>query len=188
MTNRRLIIAGFLAMTNAVLSIPFLILSENLGERDDLLATAVQAGILLVGLILFTGIALFLKRLLNSHHAFNGADNHIDFLITTNIIMGCAGIAALFLPAWEEPLILFYLLLVVAFGVGQILLGFKLLKLPAPLRGMLKPFCIFTIVTGFLVSSVYLLSFGVITGAIADVMLGTIFFQAVERPGSPEAG
>lgn len=188
MTNRKLILAGFLAMTSALLSIPFLILSENLGERDDLLATAIQTGILLVGIILFTCLALFLKRLLNYRHAFDGADNYIDFLVTTNIIMGCSGIAGLFLPAWEEPLSRFYLLLIIAFGVGHILLGFKLLKLSDPLKGMLKPYCVFTVATGFLIASVYLLSFGVITGAIADVMLGTIFFQAVERPGSPAAG
>lgn len=185
MTNRRLICAGFLAMTSAVLSVPFLILSESLVERDDFLANVLQTGILLIGLALFTCLAAFLKRLLNTRHAFTGADNYIDFLITTNIIMCCSGIAALFLPAWEKPLSQFYLLLVIAFGVGHILLGFKLFKLSDPLKGMLKPYCIFTIATGFLLSSVYLISFGVITGAIADVMLGTIFFQSVEHPDSP---
>jgi hypothetical protein len=43
---------------------------------------------------------------------------------------------------------------------------------------MLKPYGIFTIITGALIASVIFLPAAVITGAISDVMLGTIFFQA----------
>lgn len=182
MTDKKLRWAGLLAMTSAVLGIPFMILSYYLNDRDDLLAHALQATTYLVGLFLFIYLASFLKRLLNTRHSFYDVDNYIDFLITTNLIMVMAGIAGLFLPALEEPLNLFSILLIIAFGVAHILFGFKLLKLSDSLKGMLKPYCFFTIATGVLISSIVLIPFGVITGAITDVMLGTIFFQAVVKP------
>jgi len=175
-------------MTSAVLSIPFLILSFYLSERDDLLAHALQATMHLVGLVLFICLASFLKKLLNTRHSFHEVDNYIDFLITINLILCTTVIAGLFLPSLEEPLNLYSILLIVAFGVAHIPLGLKLLKLSDSLKGMLKPYCFFTITTGILISSVVLMAFGVITGAIADVMLGTIFFQAVEKPEAPTAG
>ena len=188
MTDRTLKWAGFLAMTSAVLGIPVLILSYYLSERDDLLAHALQATMHLAGLMLFICLASFLKRLLNTRHSFHEVDNYIDFLITINLVLCTAVIAALFLPSLEGPLNLYSILLIVAFGVGHLFLGFKLLKLSDSLKGMLKPYCLFTIATGILISSVVLMSYGAITGAIADVMLGTIFFQAVKKPEAPTTG
>lgn len=171
-------------MTSAILSIPFLIFSFYLGERDDLLADLLHAAMYLTGPALFIVLATLLKRLLNTRHSFHDVDNYIDFLITLNLIMGLAGLAGLVLPDWEEPLGHFSILLVIAFGAGQILFGFKLINLPDTLKGMLKPYCFFTIATGAMLASVLLMPLGVICGAIADVMLGTIFFQAVEKPES----
>lgn len=184
MTNTALRWAGFLAMASAVLSIPFLILSFYLGDREDLVANVLHAAMYLVGTALFIFLASFLKRLLNARHSFHNVDNYIDFLIIINLIMGLAGIAGLFLPTWQEPLNQYAILLIVAFGVANILFGFKLFGLSDPLKGMLKPYCFFTIATGALLASVLLIPLGIITGAIADVMLGTIFFQAVERTES----
>jgi len=73
-------------------------------------------------------------------------------------------------------------LLVASFGVGQLLFGIKLFQVPDSLHGMLKPFSFFTIFTGILIATIFLLPLASLTGAIADVMLGTIFFKACEKP------
>jgi len=183
LTNTALRLAGFLAMASAILSIPFLILSFYLEERGDLFANVLHAAMYLAGTALFIVLATLFKKLLNSRHSFHGVDNYIDFLITTNLVMGLAGTTGMFLP-WEEQFNQFYILQLVAFGVGQIMFGFKLFGLPDTLNGLLKPYCFFTIVTGALSASVLLVPLGVIIGAVADVMLGTIFLQAAKRPGS----
>jgi hypothetical protein len=175
-------------MSSAVLSIPFLILSYYLSDGNIPYAPYYQAVMQLVGLVLFTYLILFLKILLNTFHSFHDTDNYIDFLITTNLFAGIAAIAGLFLPSWTEPLDWFFLLLIAAFGVAQILFGIKLFKVPDTLNGMLRPYCIITIITGLFISTVVFLPLGVVTGAISDVMLGTIFFQAARKPEEPISG
>jgi hypothetical protein len=174
-------------MSSAVLSIPFLILSYYLSDGDILYAPYFQAIMQLVGLVIFTCLTWFLKKLLNTLHSFHDTDNYIDFLIMTNLFAGIAAIAGMFLPPWEKALDWFSLLQIAAFGVAQIIFGIKLLKLPDTLNGMLRPFCIITIITGLFISTVVLLPLGVVTGAIADVMLGTIFFQAAGKTDQPVA-
>jgi hypothetical protein len=181
-TTRKLRIAGFLAMTSAVLSIPLLLLSYHFYENDETGYALFLSFSQLAGLYLFIYLNSFLKKFLNLRFSFHEADNYIDFLITTYAFLTLAGICALFLSALAEPLELFSLLLIVSFGVGQLLFGIKLFQVPDSLDGMLKPFCIFTILTGILVATIFLLSLASLTGALADVMLGTIFFKAAGKP------
>jgi hypothetical protein len=179
-TTRKLRLAGFLAMTSAVLSIPLLLLSYHYYENDEpgyaLFLTVTQ----LAGLCLFIYLNSFLKKFLNLRFTFHETDNYIDFLITIDVFLTLAGIGALFLPTLAVPLEQFSFLLILSFGVGQLLFGIKLFHVPDSLHGMLKPFCFFTILTGILIATIFLLPLASVTGALADVMLGTIFFKACE--------
>lgn len=174
--------AGFLAMTSAILCIPALLLSYYLAttelQADVLLLAAVQ----LLGLFLFTVLTLCFKKLLNSRFLYHRADNYFDFLVATYLFYTAASISSLFLPSLQKPLDLFSMLLVCAIGVAQVLLGINLFQLPDSLYGMRKPYCFLTIITGIFVATIVLLPIGVIVGAITDVMLGTIFFQAATQP------
>jgi hypothetical protein len=181
-TTKHLRMAGFLAMTSAILGIPALLISYYLAttelQADALLLAAVQ----LLGLFLFTALTLSFKKLLNSRFLYHRADNYFDFLVATYLFYTAASISSLFLPSLQKPLDLFSMLLVCAIGVAQVLLGINLFQLPDSLYGMRKPYCLLNIITGVLVASIVLLPIGVIIGAIADVMLGTIFFQAAAQP------
>jgi len=185
-TTRNLRLAGSLAMTSAVLSIPLLLLSFYLYQNDEQGYTLFLTIIQLAGLFLFIYLNSFLKSFLNLRFAFHETDNYIDFLITITIFLTIASIGALYLPTLAEPLELFSLLLLVSFGVGQLLFGIKLFHLPDSLQGMLKPFCLFAILTGLLIASIILLPLASLTGSIADVMLGTIFFRASKKPAELE--
>lgn len=184
-SSKTLRMAGFLAMSSAVLSIPFLILSYYFSDGNIPNTPFFQATMQVVAIILFTCLTWLLKKFLNTRHSFHDTDNYIDFLIATNLFAGSAVIVGLFLPSWTEALDWFSLLLIAAFGVAQILFGIKLLRLPDSLNGMLRPFCFMTITTGLFTSTVVFLPVGVVTGAIADIMLGTIFFQAAGKPEDP---
>lgn len=181
-TTRNLRLAGSLAMASAVLSIPLLLLSHHFYQSDAQGYTLFLTLIQLAGLFLFIYLNSFLKRFLNLRFAFHETDNYIDFLITITVFLTLASIAALYLPTLAEPLELFSLLLLISFGVGQLLFGIKLFNVPDSLQGMLKPFCLFAILTGLLIATIILLPLASLTGAIADVMLGTIFFRACEKP------
>lgn len=180
-------IAGTLAMSSALLSIPFLILSYYFSRDDFPYETYYQSAMHITGIIIFTSVTYLLKKLLHDRHFFQDADNYIDFLIITNLIAGIASTARLYLPQWADALDQFSIILIAAFGITQVLFGFRLLKLPDNLNGMLRPYCFITIITGLFISTVVLLPLGVITGAISDVMLGTIFFQSREKAIEPDA-
>jgi hypothetical protein len=69
------------------------------------------------------------------------------------------------------------LAIIVAQGVVQAHFGYKLLKLPNDLGGMLKPFCYVNMATGILMATIILIPVGIVVSAISDLMLGTIFFN-----------
>jgi len=69
-------IAGALAMSSALLSIPFLILSYYF-SRDDLPhETYYQSAMHVTGIIIFTSVTYLLKKLLHDRHFFQDADNY----------------------------------------------------------------------------------------------------------------
>jgi hypothetical protein len=187
-TSNKLRIAGFLAMTSAILSIPLLLLSNHFNENDTMGYALFLTFMQIAGLGLFIYLNSFLKKFLNLRFSFHEVDNYIDFMITINIFLCVAGIAGIFLTTLTEPLAQFSLLLIVSFGIGQLLFGIKLFKLPDSLQGMLKPLCFITMLTGLLIATIFLLPIAAFTGAIADVMLGTIFFQAREISEAEDAG
>jgi len=169
-------------MTSAVLSIPVMLLSYHYYDNEEpgysLFLTFTQ----IVGLSLFIYLNSFLKKFLNERFSFHECDNYIDFLITINVFLTLAGIGALLLPVGAQPLAQFSLLLIISFGVGQLLFGMKLFRVPDSLQGMLKPFCFFTILTGILIATIFLIPLASLTGALGDVILGTIFFNASKKP------
>lgn len=56
------------------------------------------------------------------------------------------------------------------------------------LGGMLKPFCFSYIATGICLASVVLVLVGVVTSAISDLILGTLFFNLAKHLNLPESG
>jgi hypothetical protein len=60
----------------------------------------------------------------------------------------------------------------------------RLLRLSGNLYGLLKPFSYTQIVSGICFITVFLPLVGIVAGAVADVILGVIFFRAAEQPPS----
>jgi hypothetical protein len=169
--------AGWLAMASAIVAIPWLILILSLREKQGLAVKFTEAAMLLVGTALVVFLLLMLKRLINTRYGFDLADRPIRFLVKANIVSSMASLAGLAFPRLESVLGVFGAVMIAAVGIGQIFLGLRLLRLPADLQGLQKPYCYLNIATGCFLASVYLFPVGILTGSIADVMLGTIFFQ-----------
>ncbi|HOP40723.1 MAG TPA: hypothetical protein PLI53_06730 [Geobacteraceae bacterium] len=188
MNSKKLRIAGYFAMASAVLGIPLALLSYHFSENKDSMPVVFWAIMQLGALCLFTYLYSVLKKYLNQRFSFHEVDNYIDFLIMINIFVTFAGISGNLLTALREPLEMFSLLLIISFGTAQLFFGIKLFQLSDTLQGMLKPFCFLSILTGIFIATIVLLPIASLTGAITDVMLGTIFFQASESPEELDAG
>jgi hypothetical protein len=74
----------------------------------------------------------------------------------------------------------------IVFGILSIMFGTRLLRLSGNLYGLLKPFCYVTIGSGICLVTIFLLPVAITAGAIADVILGVIFFRAAEQTPEDE--
>ncbi|MCM2360016.1 MAG: hypothetical protein NDI77_17825 [Geobacteraceae bacterium] len=178
MTRKRLLTAGWLAMASAVMTIPWFILAFFLGGQEGLAAKAAEAVMLVTGTMLTVYLLLTLRRLLHERYRFGRADTAIGLLIKASVVSALAGMAGLAFTRMESASADFAMVMVVVIGVLQIVFGVSLLRLPDPLQGLHKPYCYLNIATGLCLALVILMPLGMLTGAVADVMLGTIFFQA----------
>jgi hypothetical protein len=175
--SRNLKIAGWLAMASAFLTIPLEYLSFSLEARTDLGATVLQTIIQLFGTILFLAITLYIKRFLNCILNFRATDATIDLMIITGIVAGVLSVAGLYVTPLKESIGYAELGILMVQGIFQVQFGYKLLKLPYDLGGLLKPFCYANIATGILLASIVLMPLGIVVSALSDLMLGTIFFK-----------
>jgi hypothetical protein len=182
MTHRRLMAAGWLAMVSAALTVPWIIATFFLAEKTGAAAKAVEASLLVCGTVLFVYLLATLRRLLHERYDFRGTDGAIALLIKANIVSAAVALLGLAIPSMEEAIGVFGIIMVVIVGILQLSFGFKLLQLPTTLKGLHKPYCYLNMVTGGCTAVIVLLPLGVLTSAVADVMLGTIFFHAAAEP------
>ena len=190
-TRRRLVAAGGLAMTSALLTVPWFILVFFFGN-EGVWGRWAQGVLLGGGTLIYVFLMITLKRLLNARHAFHHTDGVIALLVATNIVSALGeGVGLLFLSL-EQVLGAIGAVMVVAIGILQVIFGVRFLRLGDALQGLRTPYGYLCIASGFLLATVVLLPVGVLVSGVADVMLATIFLQAAStlapsplRPGEP---
>jgi len=189
--SRNLKIAGWLAMASAFLTIPMEYASSVLVTRNDSDAMILLSIIQLFGTLLFLAIMLYVRRLLNCIFNFHLTDRSIDMMIITGLLTGALSIAGIHMTQFKESIDYAGIGMIMAQGFVQAQFGYRLLKLPYDLDGMLKPFCYTNMATGIFLATIILLPAGIISSALSDLMLGTIFFKVsaclrgVELKNSP---
>ncbi len=164
-------------MLSAFLTLPLVYVSYKLDNKVDLIATIIQTVITLSGTVLFTLIVLYLKKFVNSFFKFHSTDRNFDLLIVANIVVAALTLVAIYFSQLKGSIEYAVLTVVAAQGIVQIQFGYKLIKLPNDLGGMLKPFCYANIATGVLMASIVLIPLGILASAVSDLMLGTIFLN-----------
>ena len=167
-----------MAMASAAITVPWFILLFFLEDRTGPAPKVAEAGLLLVGVFLTVYLLLALQRLAHEKYAFREADTAIGLLIKVNVVAAAVSIVGLALPQFESALGVFGIIMAVVMGIMQIVFGIRLLRLPGDLQGLHKPFCYLNIIAGICVATIVLMPIGMVAGAVTDVMLGTIFFQA----------
>lgn len=140
-------------------------------------ANGIQAFIQAAGTLLFLAIVLNLKRFLNCFYQFHDTDRNIALMVMASMAAGAVVIGIFSFPALKESLAAVVAAILVVQGIVQAQFGYKLLKLPADLDGMLKPFCYANMAAGILLATVILIPLAILASALADLMLGTIFLN-----------
>jgi hypothetical protein len=143
-----------------------------------------QAILTLVSLGLFLYVIIFLKKLLNYRFQFHEVDIYISLLIWGNVILEIFSLLSLGSRGFEWLMNILSIVSFIVFGILAIIFATRLLRLSGNLYGLLKPFSYTNIVSGICFITVLLAPLGIIAGAVADVILGVIFFRAAEQPPS----
>jgi len=177
LTSKTLKIAGSLAMASAFLTLPLAYISFSLEGSGYLYANVIQAFIQTSGTLIFVTIILYLKMALNSLVKFHDTDKSINLMVMASIVIGMLTIGIYSFPTLKESLEPVVIATLVVIGIVQMQFGYKLLKLPSDLGGMLKLFCYANLATGVLLATVVLIPLSIPVSAISDLMLGTIFFN-----------
>lgn len=178
MTGGSLRRAGWLAMISAIITLPLFWWSLASHASKNLQGKVIESTIQVVGTILFVLLCVLLRRFLNRRFAFHGIDRIIDLLIISNLVIGLLSLLGSFLPEFEAIIAPVLILVAIAMGMLQARFGYLLLSVPDELGGLRRPYAYLNIVTGICLASIVLVPIAIVCGAIADVMLGTIFLQA----------
>jgi len=145
--------------------------------RNDSYVNEIQTFMQAFGTLIFVTIVLYLKRLLNIFFKFHDIDKSIDLMIMASMMTGAITIGIFSFPTLKEQLGSAVIVILALQGIVQARFGYRLLKLPDNLGGMLKPFCYANLATGIFLATVVLIPLGILASAISDLMLGTIFFN-----------
>lgn len=168
-------------MASAMMTLPMFLSSLLLEGRHDEAARTMQILMQCLGTIIFMALTSSLRYFLVRNCSYKKADGIILCLITFNIIYAVTASSGLYLPKAGEQLKPLMAVFVVLLGIAQAGLGMRLFELPSDLGGMKRPYCWLNIATGLCTASMLLIPVGIVTSAVGDLMLGTIFFQEARR-------
>ena len=186
MTKEKLTLAGWLSVTNALFAVPSVAMYLFLEANNGTGAKLAQGILTVVGLGLVVYILSSLRRLLNSRFQFHGVDLYISLLIWMNIALSILSLFALESDILERAMNIFSTIALIVQGIILIMFATRLLRLPENLYGLLKPYSYITLTSGICAITILLYWAAIIAGAVADVILGIIFFRAAEQPQNLE--
>ncbi len=177
--KEQLWIAGCFAITNAAVTTSIFIIRSFLDLAGSLKLNIINIFLSSISLGLFIYVFLALKKLLNQWFEFYESDRFIYLIIGGNVLCSTVGLW-LFTNQTLMSLILTTFLLV-TLGIIYIIFAIKLFSLEDNLYGLLIPFAFTIIINGLCFVSVILLPLTLVVRVVSDVILGIVFFRAVEQ-------
>ena len=180
-TKKQLDLAGWCSITNALIAIPSLAMSWFLETVKGIGPRLSQALLTVVGLGLFLYVIYSFRRLLNGRFKFHEVDIYISLMIWGNVVLAVTSLLSLGTSKLESFMESLTVTALIVFGILSIMFATRLLRLAGDLYGLLKAFCYTTIMSGICLVTIFLLPVAILAGAVADVILGVIFFRAAEQ-------
>lgn len=193
-------LAGYLAIAAAVLILPSFVLSiatEVAKHRDPELALVLLVPYLVVT-ILYTIAAIYVilrfRALLNERHGFHAIDGLITAIVTGVIAMTLYSLPLKFFGltgALDKPPLVFLAVIPVAvvaitLGILGIVLGVRLLKLPAENTSYYRVYAWLSIVAGACFVTFFLAPLGMLIDTAANIVLAMLFLKPDAEDPQPE--
>ncbi len=188
MEKNNYVLAGWLAITGAILLFPEVLFGLLIEIKPDKLGLLVfPYGIIAITEAAFTVYAfLRFKSLLNERYSFH----QVDFLVLLIVIGSIVGtlftvvVRHLYVfgvleqtPAVKIAVIAALMIICVPLSAIGIVFGIKLLRLEADLRGLLKPMVFIYIAGSVCFATFVLILPGVLLYAIFQIMMGLVFLR-----------
>lgn len=177
-------LAGWLAVSSVILTIPALALSIFSGfmagtsGSTSVVLTVAEMAVSGVNLLITVAVLLCFKNLLNSYLNITSVDFTIKLLVAANVVLVSLSIAAMPFAPLDFIVGVASLVLLIPYGIIHTVFGVKVLRVDDELYGLRTPFAILTIITGICFATVVLLLIGVVTSMIWGVLMAIIFFRA----------
>ncbi|MGH7266682.1 MAG: hypothetical protein ACREMB_17805 [Candidatus Rokuibacteriota bacterium] len=171
----RLRLAGWLSIASAVVAVPILawtLAAASAGQR------AVELGLQSAMLAMYVYVITTFRALLHRRFAFHEVDAAIQGLIWLNVLSALLGFVGSGREGGEELTAVVGLATMILYGIVTAVYGTRLLRLPADLFGLRRPYGYTTIAAGVGTGLVVLLPLGLLAGIVADVFLGLILLRA----------
>jgi len=181
MSRSELRIAGFIAMLDAIMALPtgyaFLYFSAG---SSSMAVNCFLSSVTTITTIVLTYLVLTFRKYLRTKHFYHGVDQASLLIIIICWLYAADNVIATFYPDYQ---VLNYIniILTILLGIAQIYYAYKLHKLDDSLYDLKDKYCLLTLITGILISTVVLSALSVLTSLISDIMLGTIFMLAAKN-------
>ncbi|MBM3247779.1 hypothetical protein FJZ17_04560 [Candidatus Pacearchaeota archaeon] len=179
MSKERLNLIGWIAIFNAVIMLPIIILS---------LLPGIESGpkiilIILFNINFFAFIIVFssLKKLLSTKFSFSLVNNLITSLILITIISTIINEFQFILPEYKVQGGTINALFSLIYGVIFIVFSIKIRRLKENLYGLLKPISYSIMIAGFCYGSIILIPIGFLASSVYNIILGMLFMRASEH-------
>lgn len=180
--NFRYLLAGWCAITSAVLLVPYALITLIVDIRPDLVPILIPFMILIVAIEMTCSIISFIlfRNLLNERYGFHEIDNLVPILVLGSIAITCVAFAGRIFPAIKIPALVMLIVLDVPVAITGILYGLRLLRLRAKLHGLLKPLAYAHILASIFFLTLILSLLGLLAMAAFYAMLGILFLRGEE--------
>lgn len=199
MRDNEFAVAGWSAIAAAALTFPLIgagIATDIVARRAPSLTPIVFLGYVAVA-ILHTICGLYalhrFRVLLNERHRFHRVDTLVTIIIVGVIVLTTLAVAArfAFLLAGLDPKVALVaipalVLVSIPLAVVGIVFAVRLLTLESDLNGLLKPLAYLSIAAGVCFATFVLAPVGLVIDAVANVILGLIFFKPEIEATGPE--
>jgi len=181
----RLRVAGVAALTNAILTLPLVVLMFVIAGNESRAASVFTAVLELIGAAMLTLIYSTLSALVREL----GEDVRIwafayILLMWVGLVPTAIGLA---LPEWKETMEWLGLPFIFLCGAAITGIGVRLLRSGATLFGLRAPVAWLHICTGVSFLALICMPLGILTSMASDAVLCLLFFRAARSPsdGAP---
>jgi len=175
-------LAGWLAIIGALLMVPLTVATVILEKMSGghLLFSIINIGKYFLSMAVTVYIFYMFRKLLNDRYNFNQVNWIITVFIIYSILTFFVSLLAI-VPDLKLAVMIGILVMMVPFGVLNIIFGVRMLKLQDDLFGLLKPFAYLYIAAGICAVSVILMPLGMLVAIATLFIEGMIFLRTKEQ-------